>query len=43
MGRLITPDARTLGVALAPVRRRTPWLVFSGIVVLFVLAGRGCG
>jgi hypothetical protein len=37
MGRLITPDARTLGVAALA------WLAFSAVVVLFVLAGRGCG
>jgi hypothetical protein len=38
MGRLATGhDARTLGAAALA------WLVFSGVVVLFVLAGRGCG
>jgi hypothetical protein len=38
MGRLATGhDARTLGVAALA------WTVFSGVVVAFVLAGRGCG
>jgi hypothetical protein len=38
MGRLATGhDARTLGLAALA------WLAFSGVVVAFVLAGRGCG
>jgi hypothetical protein len=37
MGRLATPEARTLGVAALA------WLVFSGVFAAFALAGRGCG
>lgn len=37
MGPHVDYDARTLGVAALA------WLVFSGVVALFVLAGRGCG
>lgn len=37
MGRLANSDTQTLGTALLA------WLAFSGVVALFVLAGRGCG